>query len=116
MSGPQAKPDGYYCGTLTGYRYGCRCDRCREANTITRKLQRASGGKGICGRCQTKLPEGKRGPRICSECAGAGASAWSAFTSTCWCEEECVEVTPRDVLNGITHSCGREGCKPTEAK
>lgn len=32
--------------------------------------------------------------------------------SLCWCQDIGVLVTPRDVLNGRTLSCGQPGCTP----
>lgn len=43
-------PDDELHGTPTGYNYGCRCDRCREAKTAStrryRLRKRAGGGLG----------------------------------------------------------------------
>lgn len=36
----QNDPEDARHGTTTGYRYGCRCEACREANSASHKARR----------------------------------------------------------------------------
>ncbi len=69
-------------GTVTGYNYHrCRCDLCKAA-IHERSVLRGNTGSTHDGR----------------------------LAAACWCEHGFVLVTPADVLNGRTGSCGRPDC------
>lgn len=56
----QVDPDGTVHGS-TGYHYGCRCDICRTASTIARRLSTAKAREA-----QSSAP---KPPRLCQDCS-----------------------------------------------
>lgn len=73
-------------GTRTNYRYGCRCDACREAHNAYYRQTRY--------RTTTNSPNG---PHV---------------RMACYCGRVPVWVPEKDVLGGKSRSCGRKGCQP----
>ena len=65
------------------YGSGCRCEICREA-------KRVATARSV----SPMVPPGH-------------------LAITCWCEDQIVTVTERDVFEGRTLSCGLGHCKPS---
>jgi hypothetical protein len=74
-------------GTATRYRYGCRCDLCRDANATRQRgyRQGASPGTDIVN--------------------------IDDLLTQCWCQNDYVYVPPSDIRELRTRSCGATGCQ-----
>lgn len=64
------------CGTVTGYRYGCRCDRCKTA-------KRNSGKPGY-----RETPPLDR-PRVCKQCGTHYTRRELPGSGTAYCSPDC---------------------------
>lgn len=66
------------------YQRGCRCDACTGAERAYRRRYREARGEAARPRERMRV--------------------------TCWCEATVVTVPRKDVLDGLTASCGAVGC------
>lgn len=84
-------------GTRTNYQYGCRCTRCRLANSDYMADHRG-------GRRREK-------PKMVEQVTGSQPDSLGGLGVLCWCEATVVKVPPSVVQAGRTGSCGRPQCE-----
>jgi hypothetical protein len=87
-------------GTTTRYKNGCRCERCRQANTNYHRHRRSAG---------TGLAEPLQQPNPWEPVDGM-------LPVECWCRRKVVKVAVEDIQQLRTQSCGEPDCGPEQVQ
>jgi hypothetical protein len=58
-----------------------------------------------------QTPAQRQAAHLARKRRATGMAPLTELVVTCWCEQSYVGVSPADVLNGRTGSCGAPGCE-----